>query len=147
MSGTTNIYSSLNVQGVNILNSINNLSSIINSNSSAININESNTINFIIDNNTQLTKIDIIGLSVFHAARDTIFPYNYAGWYNVRFGQINVDRSCSIIWTILEHCRGCVPCLVSWCRSCVFVSVFWQFVCLFLAWMFWNAKLGTFYFP
>ena len=76
------IIHSLNVQGVNILNSINSLNSIINNNSSAININASNTINFIV-NNTQVTKIDTTGLSVFHAARDTIFPYNYAGWYNV----------------------------------------------------------------
>ncbi len=34
-------------------------------------------------NNTQLTKIDTSGLSVFHAAREAILPYNYEGWYNV----------------------------------------------------------------
>ncbi len=33
-------------------------------------------------NNTQLTKIDTTGLSVFHTALET-FPYNYGGWYNI----------------------------------------------------------------
>ncbi len=47
----------------------------------------------------------------------------------------------------LERCRGCVPRLVFWCRWSVFVWILWQFVCLFLAWMFWDAKLWTFYFP
>jgi hypothetical protein len=82
VSGITNLYNSLNVQGVNILNSINNLNSIINNDSSNININASNNIFFNV-NNTQFTKIDSSGLSVFHAARETIFPYNYEGWYNI----------------------------------------------------------------
>ena len=44
------IKSSLNVQGVNILNSINNLNSIINNDVSTININASDKINFIVNN-------------------------------------------------------------------------------------------------
>jgi len=89
VDGTTNIYNSLNVQGVNILNSINNLNSIINNDVSTININASDKINFIV-NNTQLTQINISGLSVFHNARETIFPYNYDGYYNVgdRFNKL-----------------------------------------------------------
>ena len=46
VSGSTYLYNSLNVQGVNILNSINNLNNIINNNSSTLNINASNLINF-----------------------------------------------------------------------------------------------------
>jgi hypothetical protein len=34
-------------------------------------------------NNTQFTKIDTSGLIVFHAARETIFPYYNDGWYNI----------------------------------------------------------------
>ena len=82
VSGITNLYNSLNVQGVNILNSINNLNSIINNDLSTININASNKINFNV-NNVQFTKIDTSGLSVFHAARETIFPYYNEGWYNI----------------------------------------------------------------
>ncbi len=63
VSGSTYLYNSLNVQGVNILNSIKNLNNIINNNSSTLNINASNLINFNI-NNTQLTKIDTTGLSI-----------------------------------------------------------------------------------
>jgi hypothetical protein len=44
----------------------------------------SNRINFNV-NNTQLTKIDTLGLSIHHHAFE-IFPFN-AGWYNV------VDRT------------------------------------------------------
>ncbi len=54
-SGSTYLYNSFNVQGVNILNSINNLNNIIDNNSSTLNINASNIINFKV-NNTQLTK-------------------------------------------------------------------------------------------
>jgi hypothetical protein len=55
VGGTTNLNNSLNVQGVNVLNSINNLNNIINNDSSTININASNIINFNVDN-TQLTS-------------------------------------------------------------------------------------------
>ena len=65
VSGSTYLYNSLNVQGVNILNSIKNLNNIINNNSSTLNINASNLINFNV-NNTQLTKIDTTGLSIYH---------------------------------------------------------------------------------
>ena len=88
VNGSTYLYNSLNVQGVNILNSINNLNNIINNNSSTVNINASNLINFNV-NNTQLTKIDTTGLSIFHDALGT-FPYNYEGWYNIgdRFNKL-----------------------------------------------------------
>jgi hypothetical protein len=79
--GTTNLNNSLNVQGVNILNSINNLNNIINNDSSTININASNRINFNVDN-THLTKIDTTGLNIYHPVLET-FPYNYDGWYNI----------------------------------------------------------------
>ncbi len=75
VSGPTNLYNSLNVQGVTILNCINNLNSIINSNSSTVNINAPDNINFNV-NNTQLTLINVTGLSVFHPVKVT-FPYNY----------------------------------------------------------------------
>ena len=64
VDGTSNIYNSLNVQDVNILNSINNLNSIINKDVSTININASDKINFIV-NNTQLTQINISGFKCF----------------------------------------------------------------------------------
>jgi NDP-sugar pyrophosphorylase family protein len=88
VSGSTYLYNSLNVQGVNILNSINNLNNIINNNSSTLNINSSNLINFYV-NNTQLTKIDTTGLSIYHPALET-FPYNHDGWYNIgdRFNKL-----------------------------------------------------------
>ena len=88
VNGSTYLYNSLNVQGVNILNSINNLNNIINNNSSTVHINASNLINFNV-NNTQLTKIDTTGLSIFHDALGT-FPYNYEGWYNIgdRFNKL-----------------------------------------------------------
>jgi hypothetical protein len=76
------MYSSSNVHGVNILNSINNLNSIINNDVSTININASDKMNFIV-NNTQLTQINVSGLNVFHDAEETLFPYNYDGFYNV----------------------------------------------------------------
>ncbi len=45
-----------------------------------MNITGTTNINFNVD--TQITTINISGLSVFHAAKET-FPYTYAGWYNV----------------------------------------------------------------
>ena len=88
VSGTTNLNNTLNVQGIDILSSINNLKNIINNDSSAVNINSSNIINFNV-NNTQLTKIDTTGLSVYHPTLET-FPYNYEGWYNIgdRFNKL-----------------------------------------------------------
>jgi len=53
---TTNLYNSFNVQGVNILNSINNLNSVINNNVSTLNINASKYINFNI-NDPQSTQV------------------------------------------------------------------------------------------
>ncbi len=47
-------------------------------------------INIFIVYNTKSTQINISGLSVFHDARETIFPYKYAGWYNIgdRFNKL-----------------------------------------------------------
>jgi hypothetical protein len=87
-SGTTNLNNVLNVQGVDVLNSINNFNNNINNDSSTININASNLINFNVYN-TQLTKLDTTGLSIYHPALET-FPYNYDGWYNIgdRFNKL-----------------------------------------------------------
>ncbi len=81
VSGTTNLNNSLNVQCIDILSSINNSNNFIMNDSSAGNINSSYIINFNV-NNTQLTKKDTTGLSVYHPALET-FPYNYDGWYNI----------------------------------------------------------------
>ncbi len=89
----------MNVQGGNILNSINNLNNIINNDSTTININASNRINFNI-NNTQLTKIDTTGLSIYHPALET-FPYNYGGWYNIGDDLINYFMLCLIPHIVL----------------------------------------------
>jgi hypothetical protein len=88
VSGTNNLNNVLNIQGVNILNSINNLNNIIKNDSSTININASNIINFNVYN-TQLTKIDTTGLCIYHPALE-IFPYKYAGWYDIgdRFNKL-----------------------------------------------------------
>ncbi len=79
----------MNVQGVNILNSINNLNNNNNNNSSTININAADRINFNV-NNTQLTKIDTPGLSIYHPALETS-PYNSDGWYNIGDRFINIS--------------------------------------------------------
>jgi hypothetical protein len=101
VSGSTSLYNSLNVQGINILNSINNLNNIINNNSS-LNINASNIINFEV-NSTQLTKIDTTGSSIYHPTLET-FPYNYGGWYNIgdRF-LINYFMLCPYYFEIRNH--------------------------------------------
>ncbi len=60
------------------------------------------------------------------------------------FGQINVDSSWRVIWSIV----GVVCPAQAWSfgvdKACSSSS---QFVCLFLAWMCWDAKLGMFCFP
>ena len=86
----TNIFTSLNTINTNLstvntnLSTINtNLSTInsfINSSTSGLNITGTTNINFNVG--TQLTTINLTGLSVFHTAKET-FPYTYAGWYNV----------------------------------------------------------------
>ncbi len=85
-SDNISVLSSLTVSGTNILSSINNINNNINNinsnigSSSSLNITGTTNINFNVG--TQLTTINISGLSVFHVAKET-FPYTYAGWYNV----------------------------------------------------------------
>jgi hypothetical protein len=74
VSGASNLNNSWNVQGVDILNSINNLNNMISNDSSTTNINASNRIIFNF-NNIQLTKIDTTGLVIYHPVLET-FPYN-----------------------------------------------------------------------
>jgi hypothetical protein len=79
---------------------------IINNDVSTININASDRIKYIV-NNIQLTQIIVSGLSVFHDARETIFPYNYDGFYNVgdRFNKlfhVMEDNPESIIYLMLH---------------------------------------------
>jgi hypothetical protein len=66
---------------------LNNINSFINSSQSGLNITGSTSINFNVG--TQLTTLNVSGLSVFHNALET-FPYNYAGMYNVgdRFNKL-----------------------------------------------------------
>ncbi len=66
VSGKTIFNNALNVQGLNILNSIHNLNNIIDNDSSTININAANRINFKV-NNIQPTNIDTTGLSFYQA--------------------------------------------------------------------------------
>ena len=87
LNNTTNINGLLYVSGTNILQTINNNSTnlnninvFINDSSSGLNITGATNINFNVG--TQLTTINLSGLSVFHNALET-FPYNYAGVYNV----------------------------------------------------------------
>ena len=56
------------------------MNTFVGSTSSSLNITGSTNINFNVG--TQLTTINISGLSVFHNAYE-IFPFNYDGWYNV----------------------------------------------------------------
>ena len=75
---STNILSSLG----NINSNLSNINSFIGSTSSSLNITGTTNINFNV-NNTIFTKINQSGLSVFHEANGTTFPYAPTDWYNV----------------------------------------------------------------
>ena len=86
-SDNISVISSLTVSGTNILSSlgtintnINNINTFVGSSSSSLNITGTTKINFNVG--TQFTTINLSGLSVFHAAKET-FPFTYAGMYNV----------------------------------------------------------------
>ena len=88
-SDNISVISSLTVSGTNILSSItdilssiNKANSFIGSTSSSLNITGTTNINFNV-NNTIFTKINQSGLSVFHEANGTTFPYAPTDWYNV----------------------------------------------------------------
>ena len=88
-SDNISVISSLTVSGTNILSSITDILSSINksnsfigSTSSSLNITGTTNINFNV-NNTIFTKINQSGLSVFHEANGTTFPYAPTDWYNV----------------------------------------------------------------
>ena len=86
LNNATTILSSLNVSvslyvsGLNVLQTFNDINGYIGASISGLNITSNSSINFNVG--TQLTVINLSGLSVFHKALET-FPYNYAGWYNV----------------------------------------------------------------
>ena len=75
-----NVSGSLHVSGLNVLQTFNNINGYIGTSISGLNITSNSSINFNVG--TQLTVINLSGLSVFHDVYET-FPYNYAGWYNV----------------------------------------------------------------
>ena len=75
-----NVSGSLHVSGLNVLQTFNNINGYIGTSISGLNITSNSSINFNVG--TQLTVINLSGLSDFHQALET-FPYNYAGWYNV----------------------------------------------------------------
>jgi len=75
-----NVSGSLYVSGLNVLQTFNNINGYIGTSISGLNITSNSSINFNVG--TQLTVINLSGLSVFHDVYET-FPYNYAGWYNV----------------------------------------------------------------
>jgi len=75
-----NVSGSLHVSGLNVLQTFNNINGYIGTSISGLNITSNSIINFNVG--TQLTVINLSGLSVFHDVYET-FPYNYAGWYNV----------------------------------------------------------------
>jgi hypothetical protein len=81
-SDNISVLSSLTVSGINILASLGNTNSFIGSSSSSLNITGTTNINFNVNNNV-FTKINQSGLSVFHAANGTTFPYAPADWYCV----------------------------------------------------------------
>ncbi len=90
VSGTTNLNNSLKVQGVNILNSIDNLNNIINNDSSTINVNASNRIIFNV-NNIQLIKINTTGSSIHIMIKMNII--------------LNITRLYSIYWIWRENSK------------------------------------------
>jgi len=86
-SDNISVLTSLSVAGNNILSSlstlntnINNINSFAGSTASSLNITASSQINFNVG--TTLTNINASGLNVFSNGRQ-IFPFSYAGWYNV----------------------------------------------------------------
>jgi hypothetical protein len=81
-SDNISVLSSLTVSGIIILASLGNTNSFIGSTSSSLNITGTTNINFNV-NNTIFTKINQSGLSVFHEANSTKFPYAPADWYNL----------------------------------------------------------------
>ena len=70
----------LHVSDLNVLQTFNNINGYIGTSISGLNITSNSSINFNVG--TQLTVINLSGLSVFHDVLDT-FPHNYAGWYIV----------------------------------------------------------------
>ncbi len=63
---------------------------------------------------------------------------------SIWFGQINVDRSCSVIWSIVGAvCPAWSSGVDNACSSQYFDSLF----AYSLLGCFWDARLGTFYFP
>ena len=70
----------INTNLTTINSNLNNINGIINSSSSSLNITGTTNINFNVG--TQLTTINISGLSIFHNGTSN-FPYSYAGMYNI----------------------------------------------------------------